>query len=70
MYESLYNTRHNVRAESGLVIGDQILVVTQPSAKYKNNKLHPTFEGPFPVVFQMCTIAKVIKYTCFHINRV
>ena len=31
-------------------MGDQILVALQPSAKFKNNKLHPTYEGPFPVI--------------------
>ena len=50
MYESQYNARHKTRDSSELVVGDQILVALQPSAKYKNNKLHPTYEGPFPVV--------------------
>ena len=73
MYESQYNARHNVRAESGLVVGDQILVATQPSVKYKNNKLHPTFEGPFPVVkirIPNVYYRKGSKVHVSHVNRV
>ena len=73
MYESQYNARHNVRAESGLVVGDQILVATQPSVKYKNNKLHPTFEGPFPVVklkIPNVYYQKGTKVHVAHVNRI
>ena len=41
MHKSQYNARHKTRDSSELVVGDQILVTLQPSAKYKNNKLLP-----------------------------
>ena len=73
MYESQYNARHKTRDSSELVVGDQILVALQPSAKYKNNKLHPTYEGPFPVVrvnLPNVYYQKKNKTQVTHVNRV
>ena len=73
MYESQYNARHNGRNSTELVVGDQILVSIHPGHKYKNNKLHPTFEGPFPVSKVKLPIAYYLrnnKTLVTHVNCV
>ena len=49
MYASQYNARHNVKDPS-LSVGDLILVLAPPNQKFKNAKLQPLSDGPFPIV--------------------
>ena len=77
MYEAQYNARHKVKdpssLDSPLVVGDQILVQTFPSHKFKNNKFHPIFEGPFPVTrikFPNVYFQRNSKIVVAHLQRV
>ena len=49
LYASQYNARHNVKDPS-LSVGDLILVSAPPNQKFKNAKLQPLSDGPFPIV--------------------
>jgi hypothetical protein len=53
IYKKEYARQHdadNVMSKPELSLDDQILVACQPKQKFKNAKLHPVFEGPYPIV--------------------
>ena len=72
MYAAQYNARHKVK-EPSLAVGDLILVEQPPNPKYKNAKLQPAYDGPFPIVrlsVPNVYYQKGRKTHVTHINRI
>jgi transposase InsO family protein len=76
IYKKEYARQHdagNALTKASLSLEDQIMVACMPKQKFRNAKLHPVFEGPFPIVklsppniyFQY---GKKVRVT--HLNRV
>ena len=71
-YSLQYDRKHKVQ-EPKLEVGELIFVDKVPDQKLKNPKLHPRFEGPYPITrlnFPNVYYKKGRKELVTHINRI